>query len=430
MNWFGETVLSRRIAWIPLSRRLELRLDGDQAVVQKATGRPIGASPRSTLRDGAIAAIRATVHLATRVPHRFTGAWLLMDRTRVANDNAEHLFRHLRRHRPDVNAWFVLERDTPEWDRLASDGLGDRLLAHGSREWKLALLACTHAVSSRLDVDAAAPPRITRWRAMPARFAHLRHDLTSSTEWIALDSLPVDLLTVSSRGELEAITGDGTPSLLTEREVRLTGMPRLDRLLGLAAARADRDLLLVAPASHSQVREWSALLRSHQLAEVARRHGLRIAHLTQRSATPVADPNLDDAVLALHREGQDVQELLVRAALLITDDPALALDMGYIERPVVHLQFDRGDTVGARDGDGWFAFSGGALGPLTGSVDDALDAVHAAAERGFEMEELYRRRAEELLPLRDGRCCARATSAIEASATRSRLARDETRGEW
>ena len=46
----------------------------------------------------------------------------LMDRVNNADDNGERLFEHLRAERPDINAWFVLARGTPDWDRLQAAG--------------------------------------------------------------------------------------------------------------------------------------------------------------------------------------------------------------------------------------------------------------------------------------------------------------------
>ena len=52
----------------------------------------------------------------------FRDAWVLIDRVFNADDSAEHLFRYLLANRPDVNAWFVIERGTPDCKRLRRTG--------------------------------------------------------------------------------------------------------------------------------------------------------------------------------------------------------------------------------------------------------------------------------------------------------------------
>ncbi|WP_345600542.1 hypothetical protein, partial [Thermocatellispora tengchongensis] len=82
-----------------------------------------------------------------------------MDRDENANDSAEHLFRYLRKHRRDINAWFVLKKDTPDWHRLKKEGF-KRLVPHGSLLWKALCLNARHIVSSHADVYVHDPFRL------------------------------------------------------------------------------------------------------------------------------------------------------------------------------------------------------------------------------------------------------------------------------
>ena len=50
---------------------------------------------------------------------------------------------------PDVNAWFVLRRESADWDRLAAEGF--RLVPFGSPEHVQLLLNTDHLISSQVD---------------------------------------------------------------------------------------------------------------------------------------------------------------------------------------------------------------------------------------------------------------------------------------
>src|SRR5699024_11895141 len=78
-----------------------------------------------------------TSSMARSAPIRrmFANAWVLMDRDVNANDNAEHLFRYLRKRRRDINAWFVVEKDSSDWARLRAERF-QRLIPYGSTLWK------------------------------------------------------------------------------------------------------------------------------------------------------------------------------------------------------------------------------------------------------------------------------------------------------
>ena len=72
---------------------------------------------------------------AAQVPglrQRFRDAWLLIDRDDQAQDNAERLYEWIAAHRPGTNLWFVLNRDSSDWDRLKkaghwSEGMGETI---------------------------------------------------------------------------------------------------------------------------------------------------------------------------------------------------------------------------------------------------------------------------------------------------------------
>src|SRR5699024_9017629 len=98
---------------------------------------------------------------APMVRRTFGDAWVLMDRIHDANDSAEVLFRYLRRKRRRVNAWFVIERGTPDWHRLRAAGY-KRVIAHGSLRWKLLMLNAAHLISSHADGPVVAPPSLRR----------------------------------------------------------------------------------------------------------------------------------------------------------------------------------------------------------------------------------------------------------------------------
>lgn len=441
--YFGQELMTKRILWVPTDDPLEVLLDTDPiAVKEDWPGSPApDGSPKVRMREFATRAARGTIGLASRYPHRYADAWLLMDRAHTANDNAEWLFRHLRQERPDINAWFVVARGTPSWDRLVRDHLDDHIVAYGSTEWKLLVLACSRTVSSQLDGRHITPPDVTRWRKRPGRYAYLRHGVSQSDQSSWLNPAPIDLLVTSTIDEHRAIVADGSPYVFTEKEVKLSGMPRFDRLreLGRSVVDADRDLILIAPTwreslsaysalgpmrndvtegfvSSTYARTWLQFLNSSELAAIAAERGLHVGFLPHphvQAALPGLA--LADHIEVLRYDRDDVQELFARTALLVTDYSSVAFDAAYIDRPVLYYQFDRDEFLSGNSHPGragYFDHRRDGFGPVADTLADVLAAVAELA--GFPMPEVYRERVERTFPNRDGRCCARVTAAIEA----------------
>lgn len=50
---------------------------------------------------------------------KYANAWLLMDRDTQADDNAEHIYRYIKKHHPEQKIYFVLRKDSHDWQRLS-----------------------------------------------------------------------------------------------------------------------------------------------------------------------------------------------------------------------------------------------------------------------------------------------------------------------
>lgn len=468
----GRVLMHERIIWVPSTRALRLRLDGVlQRFALEPPPRPRYAiSPvliresldRSSLRrdkrakpsrppGGATTlAGRALLRLAGSKPvrRRYADAWVLMDRIRDAGDNAQRLFEHLRAERPEINAWFVLSRDSAEWAELRRVH-GRRIVAHGSHRWKLLLLNAAHLLSSHVD-HAVVEPRelVVELGVRPSwRFTFLQHGVIKDDLSNWLNPKPIDLFVTSTPAELESVVGDHSRYGYTTREVKLTGMPRFDRLrsIGEQIAPSDRDLVLVAPTWRNWlvppptrgrarsvvpdfgdsefVRTWLALLADPRITAAAADLGLTIGFLPHPDlqAALVGVP-LPEGVRLLTFVDNDVQELFARAAVVVTDYSSMAVNAAYIERPLVYYQFDQervraGEHLGTR---GYFDYDRDGYGPVVLDHDAAVAAIIQAA-RAREPEPQYRDRIREAFPSRDGRCCERVVDAVIASTTKAEL---------
>ncbi|WP_152364086.1 bifunctional glycosyltransferase/CDP-glycerol:glycerophosphate glycerophosphotransferase [Microlunatus speluncae] len=365
--------------------------------------------------------------------------WLFVDRDVQAQDNAEHLYRYVREQRPEINAWFVLRADSPDWSRLAAEGF--RMIDFGSAEHTVALLNCRHLLSSQADHYISRPLDVAVFGKPRWRFTFLQHGVMQDDLSRWLNSKPIQTFVTSARPEFDAITGDGGGWNFTTKEVRLTGLPRHDALLAKAKiieeTGAGRRLVimptwrrwLLGPDTESNDRaaiddffgteyaiRWRELITDPGLAELA-----------TEAATPmifVPHPNLrryftadNWPVEVFDYATGDLQDVLARASVLITDYSSISAEAGYLQRPVLYYQFDRAAFYGGSH----LGRSGGQVpdglrfGPVLDRAAEVVDRVRAMAERGFTAEPEYLDRMVAAFPHRDGRCCERVVEAVRAS---------------
>ena len=389
---------------------------------------------------------RKTLALAVNKLNRFESvqalqnAWLLMDKDTHANDNAEHLYRYLHNEKPEVNAWFVLNRDSQDWDRLAGEGF--RLIAHGSRRHTLALLSARHLLSSHADHYVVRPLDKKGVGTGTWKFTFLQHGVTKDDLSMWLNGKPIDMIICATPDEQSTIVTDGTAYRFSTLDTRLTGFPRHDRLwrLGESTPPQSRRKLLVMPTwrvnllgtriGSSNARElredfwetpyakaWRAVLESDRLRKAAATHNYEI--------TFIPHPNMQDYLhgspmsdhIVVHRFNDiDVQQTIAEGALMVTDYSSLAFEAAYLHRPVVYYQFDEAEFFSGEHvyTKGPWSYRDDGFGPVCAEAEETLDAIIGLIESDCTPASVYAERINKTFPFRDGKCSERTYQAVRA----------------
>ncbi|MGI9823141.1 bifunctional glycosyltransferase/CDP-glycerol:glycerophosphate glycerophosphotransferase [Agromyces sp. Marseille-Q5079] len=371
------------------------------------------------------------------VKRRYANAWALIDRDTMARDNAESLYRYLQANRPDINAWFVIRKDAPDFARLKADGF--KLVPAGTRQHVLLMKHARQLISSQIDHYIVHPYDLKRYGRGPWSYTFLQHGVTKDDLSHWLNNKAIDLILAANAREAASFSADGTPYKLTTREVALTGFPRHDELQA-KSERAPKDLLLVVPTwrqyllelVHGRTNErralegfreseyftsWMGFLGSDRLRTAAEAAGLTIAFAPH--------PNLQDHLTAedvpawvkmISYSEVDIKDMLARARYTVTDYSSLAFDSAYTNAPVFYFQFDREQFFAGAHAyrKGYFNYDTDGFGPVAFTGEELLEAVEGALETNGESLAPYRAAIEGAFEFRDTGASARTVAAIEA----------------
>ncbi|ROS72307.1 CDP-glycerol glycerophosphotransferase (TagB/SpsB family) [Curtobacterium sp. PhB130] len=466
-TFFGRVLMRERHLWFPRGRRLEMWLDGQKVHFTRwnQNGHPDALTP--ALIDPQIRAIRRRVRAdfspttglkahararagklvrdlrnkwsdrgitdeamqwlvrSPKIRRQFEHAWVFMDRDTDANDNAEHLYRWVRKNRPEVNAWFVLRRDSADWDRLEREGF--RLVEPNTTRWKLLLLHADHLASSHADHYVTDPLDRRRYGRHAFRFTFLQHGVINydMSRWLSWKGF--DRFVTTTHDEFDAIAGHG-PYSFSSHEVVLTGLPRHDALQRKREESTVRDLIVIMPTwrqwllgdrigtsndrkripdfrSTEYAQMYEALLNSEELAELARETGKRIAFMPH----PNVRQYLSEFELLAHVQlfsfaDQNVQDVIARAAAFVTDYSSLGFEAAFVDVPLTYFQFDSerffdGTHVGRR---GYFDYERDGFGPIARDVPAVIASIREAAANDWESPRRYRDRTAATFHTRDG----------------------------
>ncbi|WP_343071767.1 CDP-glycerol glycerophosphotransferase family protein [Brevibacterium renqingii] len=361
--------------------------------------------------------------------------WLVGELPYKAQDNGLQFFKYLRDAHPEVDAYYVIEPNSPERVNLAGY---DHVIDFRSRDHIQVALAADKIVGTH-HPDFLYPTREPKFaRALGAEKVFLQHGVTAA-KWMVpnygkfVSGFDVDLITVCSEREKEFFVKDFG---YAPEQVAVTGFARFDALLA-GDVQVDKGQLMIMPTWRPWLQDperfvesdyfqrWNSLLTSERMRSLIERYNL----------TPVfcLHPNMQqfsghfrEAGIRVVVQGEiDVQLLLKQSSMLITDYSSVAFDFAFLHKPVVYYQFDdhrfaqpHADPVSEYPG------------PVVAEEEQVVDAIEAAYEADGAMAPKYRIRADRFLAHRDTQSRERIYQAIQNSSkpatTLSDLVQSET----
>ena len=361
--------------------------------------------------------------------------WILMDRDSAADDNAEHLYRYIRSAHPERDIYYVLSNKSHDWNRLKKDNFN--LLNFGSFEHKKLLRTASKVVSSHIDkyVNDYFPDG----SMLNQQFVFLQHGVIKDdlSNWINTKK-NVSIMLTSTEPEFNSIAFDDK-YFLTNKEVKLTGLPRHDALFFqkdkfasdkktilimptwrdsiLPKAKTDRserdknpDFMLTDYAVH-----WKSFIHSEELKKITN-DGIKVIFALHKNIEPYLDEfNIPSYIEQWRSENCSIQELFLKSTLLITDYSSIAFEMAYIEKQIIYYQFDEHEFFSGKHtfSKGYFDYRKHAFGPVVTTEEDLTNALKEIVKNDFAIQEPYFSRIKNVYPYRDGKCCERTFQAIE-----------------
>ena len=341
--------------------------------------------------------------------------WLVMERGFDARDNAYWFFRYLRERQPQINTCYVIDKSSP--DRGKVERLG-RTVAWRSLRHYLMYLAADMLISTH--VQPAAPDLMAYYHLRRVgirprgKQIFLQHGIIKDEmKWMWYPSLKVDFF--ASGGKLEydyLVSRFGFP----EGVVQYTGLCRFDNLI---RGNAPSGEILVMPTWRGSdyprgerfyetafYRQFQSMLENPRLLEERDLRLIFYPHIELQDELDKFRSPSERVVLAGWRN-YDVQTLLMRCCLLITDYSSVFFDAGYMEKPVIYYQFDMEEFRKFHYQEGYFFYEKHGFGPVVQTEEALVNAISECVGNDFRMQKKYLDRLEAFYPVRDEKNCER-----------------------
>ena len=356
--------------------------------------------------------------LLRRTNKAYRHLWLVMERGFDARDNAYWFFRYLCERKPQINACYVIDKASPDFDKVAQLGgtVSWRSLRHYLMYLAADMLISTHVQPAAPDLMAYYHLRQIGIRPRGKQIFLQHGIIKDEMKWMRYPAMKVDFF--ASGGKLEydyLISEFGFP----EGVVRYTGLCRFDNLI---RGNAPSNEILVMPtwrgADYPQgerfyetafYRQFQSMLENPDLLSLLEELDLKLIfypHIELQKELGKFESPSERIILASWRD-YDVQTLLMRCSLLITDYSSVFFDVGYMEKPVIYYQFDTEEFRKFHYQEGYFSYEKHGFGPVVQTEEALVNAVNECAGNGFRMQKEYLDRLQAFYPVRDELNCER-----------------------
>lgn len=355
--------------------------------------------------------------------------WLISDRVDKADDNGEAFFRYLAETpHPGIKPYFALSPQSPDYGRLKKVG---RVIPFGGWRYKILYLLADSMISSQGEEYIFHPFReysgLYRDMAQRQKFIFLQHGVLENdlSGWLSRYNKNISMFVTTTASEHAAVLSG--PYGYTSKVVKLTGLPRYDRLY-----HQERKMITIMPTWRAYLvtgvipstgrRELKAgfresqyfamynqLLNDQRLFDTAKKMGYTIAFLNHPNMTSAAEKMTSDPQLQWLKQGTPYRDIFARSDLVITDYSSVAFDFAYLRKPVIYYQTDK-DTFfsGAHTcGIGYFDYERDGFGEVEYSVEALVERIIAYMENGCKLKEEYRARIDATFPFHDQNNCQR-----------------------
>lgn len=348
---------------------------------------------------------------------KYRNIWLIAERSNEARDNGYHLFKYIRENFPNMNVYYVIEKNCYDFGKV--EVLGNVI---EYRSWKhyFYYAMCSKLVSTHLYESSPEPRWCTQVRKiLPVnqKICFLQHGVTKDyIEGLSANKAEIDLFVSGALPEYEFITSDFGH---INEKVQYLGFPRFDMLHELKT----ENYILLMPTfrkwlqfegikigekeekdflKSNYYRRYQSLLNNKELYKMLKENNSKLIfypHFEVQKFIHLFQEN--DQVVIADKEHYDVQQLLINSKVLITDFSSVYFDFAYMKKPLSYYHFDYNQYREGHYSKGYFDYELDGFGPVIKDEDELVNWIINTYEKNCTLEDKYSDRISAFFPLYD-----------------------------
>ncbi|WP_251441102.1 CDP-glycerol glycerophosphotransferase family protein [Veillonella intestinalis] len=357
--------------------------------------------------------------------------WLISDRINKADDNGEALFKFINENSKPVNAYFVLHKDSLDFDSVSQIG---KVLQYRSWKHKLYHLLADKWISAAGDDFVSNPffgiEQFYRDILMKKKQVFLQHGIIKDdlSGWLNRYAKNLDIFVTSALPEYNSIVNG--KYFYNQSVVKLTGLARYDRLLDKA-----ENIITIMPTWRSSLVDkntnasdvidgvkrysenfkesdffifYNSLINDARLIDIAKKLKYKIRFMPHPNLIAYIDWFKKNSYVEFCSINTKYRDIFSTSSLILTDYSSVAFDFAYLRKPVVYTQFDKETFFSGQVYDqGYFDYERDGFGEVEYTLDDTVNRLIEYMEANCVLKDKYKKRIDSFFAYNDRNNCER-----------------------
>lgn len=340
--------------------------------------------------------------------------WLISERGNEARDNGYTLYKYIKENHPEINVKYIITLDSPDIDKIMKEDI----VEYRSKEHYILFLTAKNLISTHImgfSPDFRLFTKIDKYNIIrvKGKKIFLQHGITKDcTPGLDKHNVNLDLFISGAKMEYEYFI----ECLHHGREViKYTGFSRYDYLIDTSTK---YNYVLVMPTWRTELfyshkgnmfkdslycKMWNTILNSEELNDVLGKNELKLIfypHIEMQKYLEFFNTEKENIIIA-DFSNYDVQELLCKSKILITDYSSVFFDFAYMEKPIIYFQFDYNEYRKSHYKEGYFSYEKNGFGDIVDNERDLIDNLKQVIQNGYKTNEKYLKRKKEFFDFYD-----------------------------
>ena len=328
--------------------------------------------------------------------------WLIGEYTVSARDNGIHFYHYMLENHPEINVYYVIEKNSEDRDNLNSS----KVVEYGSYQHfevasRAKVLVFSHMANYLIPKINAITAYKNRYQSYLKVF--LQHGViatTTSMNMMRKEIRQYNLFNVSSDFEKKIITKH---LHYNEDDVMVCGLPRWDRL---HTEKRTSNTILIIPTYRNDLEQatdenfiesdyfkfWNTLLSNKKFIKYIEENNIKVQFFIHIILSRFIDMFKINSQNISLKNSDNLQDLLLNCGMLVTDYSSVSFDALFQSKPVVYVPFDFEQMISMRGGEQYIDYKKDLPGTICTTVDSTVNEMIVRVESGWIIDDKYKDR--------------------------------------